>query len=172
MIFEKFEHIFMMSKCVAIFFSQSCRQVSCCFVLDSLVDPLQKTINYKPKLDAVKQEVDRNENMIRSALRAISSLSHIRFCTSYHIYYPYISISKLNIPFVLDGKIYIRCDVSSMMPSNVHVIVCKPSSGTWEHADKDLVSGWSGPAIVVEGNLYVLDQSCVTRLMMWENKSR
>ncbi|KAI3912613.1 hypothetical protein MKW92_005460 [Papaver armeniacum] len=46
-------------------------------VLDSLVDPLQKTVNYKPKLDAVKQEVDRNEDMIRSALRAISSLSRI-----------------------------------------------------------------------------------------------
>ncbi|KAI3978694.1 hypothetical protein MKX01_015869 [Papaver californicum] len=46
-------------------------------VLDSLVDPLQKTIYYKPKLDAVKQEVDRNEDMIRSALRAISSLSRI-----------------------------------------------------------------------------------------------
>ncbi|KAI3835060.1 hypothetical protein MKX03_020354 [Papaver bracteatum] len=46
-------------------------------VLDSLVDPLQKTINYKPKLDVVKQVVDRKEDMIRSALRAISSLSHI-----------------------------------------------------------------------------------------------
>lgn len=46
-------------------------------VLDSLVDPLQKTINFKPKQDAVKQEVDRNEDMIRSALRAIASLNHI-----------------------------------------------------------------------------------------------
>lgn len=46
-------------------------------VLDSLVDPLEKTINHKPKLDAVKQEVDRNEDMIRSALRAIASLSRI-----------------------------------------------------------------------------------------------
>ncbi|KAL7002106.1 Cullin-associated NEDD8-dissociated protein 1 [Sarracenia purpurea var. burkii] len=46
-------------------------------VLDSLVDPLQKTINFRPKQDAVKQEVDRNEDMIRSALRAIASLSHI-----------------------------------------------------------------------------------------------
>ena len=36
--------------------------------LDSLVDPLQKTINFKPKQDAVKQEVDRNEDMSRSAL--------------------------------------------------------------------------------------------------------
>ncbi|CAJ1940461.1 unnamed protein product [Sphenostylis stenocarpa] len=48
-------------------------------VLDSLVDPLQKTINFKPKQDAVKQEVDRNEDMIRSALRAIASLNRIRF---------------------------------------------------------------------------------------------
>ncbi|PWA35247.1 hypothetical protein CTI12_AA611410 [Artemisia annua] len=46
-------------------------------VLDSLVDPLQKTVNFRPKQDAVKQEVDRNEDMIRSALRAISSLNHI-----------------------------------------------------------------------------------------------
>ncbi|KAG5024111.1 hypothetical protein JHK85_020453 [Glycine max] len=44
---------------------------------DSLVDPLQKTINFKPKQDAVKQEVDRNEDMIRSALRAIASLNRI-----------------------------------------------------------------------------------------------
>ena len=43
------------------------------------MDPLQKTINFKPKQDAVKQEVDRNENMIRSALRAIASLNRIRF---------------------------------------------------------------------------------------------
>ncbi|OIW13592.1 hypothetical protein TanjilG_07934 [Lupinus angustifolius] len=46
-------------------------------VLDSLVDPLLKTINFKPKQDAVKQEVDRNEDMIRSALRAIASLNRI-----------------------------------------------------------------------------------------------
>ncbi|PSS19007.1 Cullin-associated NEDD8-dissociated protein [Actinidia chinensis var. chinensis] len=44
-------------------------------VLDSLVDPLQKTINFRPKQDAVKQEVDRNEDMVRSALRAIASLN-------------------------------------------------------------------------------------------------
>ena len=40
---------------------------------------LQKTINFKPKQDAVKQEVDRNEDLIRSALRAIASLNRIRF---------------------------------------------------------------------------------------------
>ncbi|XP_059648314.1 cullin-associated NEDD8-dissociated protein 1 [Cornus florida] len=46
-------------------------------VLDSLVDPLQKTVNFRPKQNAVKQEVDRNEDMIRSSLRAISSLNRI-----------------------------------------------------------------------------------------------
>ncbi|KMZ65955.1 Cullin-associated NEDD8-dissociated protein [Zostera marina] len=46
-------------------------------VLDTLSDPLDKTINHKPKMDAVKQEVDRNEDMIRSALRAIASLNRI-----------------------------------------------------------------------------------------------
>uniref|UniRef100_A0A804P457 Cullin-associated NEDD8-dissociated protein 1 n=1 Tax=Zea mays TaxID=4577 RepID=A0A804P457_MAIZE len=46
-------------------------------VLDSIVEPIEKTISHKPKGDAVKQEVDRNEDMIRSALRAISSLSRI-----------------------------------------------------------------------------------------------
>ncbi|KAJ1702873.1 hypothetical protein LUZ63_002652 [Rhynchospora breviuscula] len=46
-------------------------------VLDSLVEPIEKTINHKPKADAVKQEIDRNEDMIRSALRAIASISQI-----------------------------------------------------------------------------------------------
>jgi len=46
-------------------------------VMDTLVDPLEKTISHKTKPDAVKQEVDRNEDMIRSALRAIDSLNRI-----------------------------------------------------------------------------------------------
>ncbi|KAK3025449.1 hypothetical protein RJ639_041335 [Escallonia herrerae] len=46
-------------------------------VLESLVDPLQKTTSFRPKQDAVKQEVDRNEDMIRSALRAVASLNRI-----------------------------------------------------------------------------------------------
>ncbi|GBG74361.1 hypothetical protein CBR_g18772 [Chara braunii] len=46
-------------------------------VLDELVEPLEKTVTKKPKKEAVKQEVDRNEDMIRSALRAVNSLSRI-----------------------------------------------------------------------------------------------
>ncbi|CAM6099751.1 unnamed protein product [Calypogeia fissa] len=46
-------------------------------VLDALVEPLEKTVTNKTKPDAVKQEVDRNEDMIRSTLRAIDSLNRI-----------------------------------------------------------------------------------------------
>jgi hypothetical protein len=47
--------------------------------MDRLVDPLEKTVTNKTKPDAVKQEVDRNEDMIRSALRAIDSLNRIKY---------------------------------------------------------------------------------------------
>jgi cullin-associated NEDD8-dissociated protein 1 len=48
-------------------------------VLDLLVEPLEKTVTNKTKQDAVKQEVDRNEDMIRSALRAVDSLNRIGY---------------------------------------------------------------------------------------------
>ncbi|KAK6920126.1 Kelch repeat type 1, partial [Dillenia turbinata] len=44
--------------------------------------------------------------------------------------------------------------------------------GTWEHADVDIVGGWRGPAVVVDGTLYVLDRSSGTRLMKWEKETR
>ncbi|KAI8025388.1 F-box/kelch-repeat protein SKIP4 [Camellia lanceoleosa] len=67
----------------------------------------------------------------------------------------------------LDGKIYIRCG-SSAVSSHVYAVVYEPSRGTWQHADADMASGWRGPAVVVDGTLYVLDQSSGTRLMMWQ----
>lgn len=87
---------------------QICRHyhISCQYlqltVLDSLVDPLQKTINFKPKQDAVKQEVDRNEDMIRSALRAIASLNRIRFGSKYVIiYYKWFASDFLSLPTMI-----------------------------------------------------------------------
>lgn len=72
---------------------------------------------------------------------------------------------------VLDGKIYIRCGLSAVS-SHVYVVVYEPSNGTWQHADVDLVLGWRGPALVICGTLYVLDQSSGTKLMMWQKDSR
>eukprot|EP00899_Mesostigma_viride_P020190 jgi/Mesvir1/28172/Mv04732-RA.1 len=46
-------------------------------VLDALVPPLEKTVTAKTKDDAVKQEVDRNDDMIRSALRAVDALTRV-----------------------------------------------------------------------------------------------
>lgn len=45
--------------------------------LDRLVEPLQLTLQAKVKADAVKQEIDRNEDMLRSCLRAIDALAKL-----------------------------------------------------------------------------------------------
>ena len=45
--------------------------------LDRLVEPLTATLTARVKSDAVKQEVDRNEDMLRSCLRAIDTLARL-----------------------------------------------------------------------------------------------
>jgi len=45
--------------------------------LTDLVDPLRKTVTTKTKDEATKQQVDRNEEMIQSALRAINQIAQI-----------------------------------------------------------------------------------------------
>lgn len=80
-------------------------------------------------------------------------------------------VPEIEDSIVMDGKIYIRCGTSSVT-SHVYAVVYEPSSGTWQHADADMVSGWRGPAVVVDGTLYVLDQSSGTRLMMWQKEIR
>ena len=49
----------------------------CRVALDSLVEPLQKTVTTAPKTDAVAQDVERNEELIKSALRAIAAMSRM-----------------------------------------------------------------------------------------------
>ncbi|KAK8599424.1 hypothetical protein V6N13_077347 [Hibiscus sabdariffa] len=59
---------------------------------------------------------------------------------------------------------------------NVCAIVYEPSSGACRHCDSDVLSGWRGPAVVVDGTLYVLDQASEPRLwrltMMWQKDIR
>ncbi|KAI7830252.1 armadillo-type protein [Gamsiella multidivaricata] len=45
--------------------------------LDDMVEPLQTTLNYKLKPTAVKQELEKNQELVRSALRAIAFLSKL-----------------------------------------------------------------------------------------------
>lgn len=109
-------------------------------------------------------------------LSSKSSDSH-----SWDTYDPYAStwtshsdpniVPEIEDSFVMDGKIYIRC-CTSPVTSHVYAVVYEPSSGIWQHADADMVSGWRGPAVVVDGTLYVLDQSSGTRLMMWKKETR
>uniref|UniRef100_A0A2P2JYP8 F-box/kelch-repeat protein SKIP4 isoform X1 n=2 Tax=Rhizophora mucronata TaxID=61149 RepID=A0A2P2JYP8_RHIMU len=80
-------------------------------------------------------------------------------------------IADIEDSFVFDGKMYIRCG-ASFVPSQAYAVLYEPSSGTWQHADADMVSGWQGPAAVVDDTLYVLDQSSGTRLMMWRKDQR
>ncbi|KAL5572835.1 hypothetical protein UlMin_022432 [Ulmus minor] len=80
-------------------------------------------------------------------------------------------VPEIEDSFVMDGKIYIRCGTSAVT-SHVYAVVYEPLSGTWQHADADMVSGWRGPAVVVDGTLYILDQSSGTRLMMWTKENR
>ncbi|KAL8500016.1 hypothetical protein ACS0TY_019852 [Phlomoides rotata] len=72
---------------------------------------------------------------------------------------------------VFDGKIYIRCGITAVF-RRVYAVVYDPSSGTWEHADSDMACNWRGPAVVIDGVLYVLDQTSGVRLMMWQKDSR
>lgn len=124
-------------------------------VLDSMVEPLQKTLNYKPKQDAVKQEVDRNEDMIRSALRAISSLSRIRLWSiSSHNYIACISCCVIGINLFLFFCICVSVAVSAATSSRASLVIfpslklCGKSivwSGT---SDDDMIIpvgfGWVG----------------------------
>jgi len=55
-------------------------QVAPSVLLDNLhliIEPLRATLGTKVKEGAVKQEVDRNDELIRSALRAIVAVSHV-----------------------------------------------------------------------------------------------
>ncbi|EFJ52089.1 hypothetical protein VOLCADRAFT_79240 [Volvox carteri f. nagariensis] len=44
---------------------------------DRLVVPLEKTLTTRLKSDAVKQEIDRHEDMLRSCLRCVDALEHV-----------------------------------------------------------------------------------------------
>lgn len=42
-----------------------------------MIGPLKATIDFKVKGNAVKQEVEKNQELVRSALRAVASLSKL-----------------------------------------------------------------------------------------------
>ncbi|XP_039168886.1 F-box/kelch-repeat protein SKIP4-like [Eucalyptus grandis] len=82
-----------------------------------------------------------------------------------------ILIPNIKDSVVLDGQIYIRCGGFPLLP-HVYAIMYKPSRGSWQHVDADMASGWKGPAVVIDGALYVLDYSSGLRLMKWRKESK
>jgi flagellar basal body-associated protein FliL len=42
-----------------------------------MIGPLKTTIDFKVKGNAVKQEVEKNQELVRSALRAVAALSKL-----------------------------------------------------------------------------------------------
>ncbi|KAL6064787.1 Cullin-associated NEDD8-dissociated protein 1 [Balamuthia mandrillaris] len=54
-----------------------CAPVALVTNLDNLVEPLRKTVTTKARDTAVKQQVDQNDELIRSALRAVAAISTI-----------------------------------------------------------------------------------------------
>lgn len=78
--------------------------------------------------------------------------------------------NEIESSIVMDGKIYVR--LHSSVDSQAYAMVYEPSSGMWQRSDSEMVSGWRGPAVIVDETLYVLDQSSGTRLMMWSNEDK
>lgn len=85
----------------------------------------------------------------------------------------------------LDEKLYILCGEkvynpramsfrrgTSLISPKPEVLAYDPSEDVWQKIDNNMVSGWCGPAVVVDGTLYVLDQNSGTKLMMWEAESK
>lgn len=83
----------------------------------------------------------------------------------------------------LDGKIFVRCSWNYFMSyelpnilSNeeaLEIVAYDPLIDTWQDInDKHMATGWRGPAVVVDGTLYVLDQNLGTKLMMWREDSK
>lgn len=72
---------------------------------------------------------------------------------------------------VLDGKIYVRCGSQGIL-SHAYAIVYEPLNETWNRTDADFISGWCGPAFVIDGVLFVLNQTLGSGLMVWQKDRR
>lgn len=76
--------------------------------LDSLIEPLKMTVTARVKDSAVKQEVDRNEELIRSALRAVACLAKYD-CSLLLFFLALVSLSLVLSGLLLWGRIVCYC---------------------------------------------------------------
>ncbi|KFM25199.1 Cullin-associated NEDD8-dissociated protein 1 [Auxenochlorella protothecoides] len=88
--------------------------------LEALVEPLTATLTAKVKADAVKQEVDRNDDLLRSCLRAVAALERLPGCATVAPWTAFISgvvqTPALKVLTTLDGQ---ACDLPNVYNGQV-----------------------------------------------------
>ncbi|XP_031503421.1 F-box/kelch-repeat protein SKIP4 [Nymphaea colorata] len=72
---------------------------------------------------------------------------------------------------IVNGKMYIRHISPDIVP-NSYAAMFDLSDNKWHPVDNEMVMGWRGPAVVVGGSLYVLDQTSGIKLMTWKEETR
>ena len=68
--------------------------------LDKLVEPLKQTVTTKVKANAVKQEYEKQDELKRSAMRAIAALMHVPGAGKSQIFDSILRHFKLVISFI------------------------------------------------------------------------
>jgi len=66
--------------------------------LDGLVEPLKAAVTSKPKDQAVQQQVERNEELIRSALRAVLAIAKIPEVENSHNFQEFMRTTVMQAP--------------------------------------------------------------------------
>ncbi len=74
--------------------------------IDKLIDPLRTTIQSKAKANSVKQEFEKQDELKRSAMRAIAALLTIPESGKYHV--------RVMCPVLDDHVTEYRCRVTIM----------------------------------------------------------
>ncbi|KAG0486214.1 hypothetical protein HPP92_008309 [Vanilla planifolia] len=70
--------------------------------------------------------------------------------------------------FLFDGKLY---TIHKSWIDSQYARVYDPSSREWVDANLEMTCCARGPTVVVHGTLFMLDETCGTRLMMWRRET-
>lgn len=74
--------------------------------------------------------------------------------------------------FAHDGKMYVRCTKIGGAPEKEVLMLNPATSNRWEPVEGNMVNGWVGPIVVVNGTLYMLDQGLGLKMMMWSEEAQ
>uniref|UniRef100_A0A1D1Y968 F-box/kelch-repeat protein SKIP4 n=1 Tax=Anthurium amnicola TaxID=1678845 RepID=A0A1D1Y968_9ARAE len=68
----------------------------------------------------------------------------------------------------LDGKIYTIHEDSNEFH---YAGVFDPSDNEWEHLNSEIALCWRGPTVVIDGTLFMLDETSGVKLMRWQRQA-